>query len=74
MGLSKHVTPFLEAVGVRDVLPQRQCNSPNLPSFDLGQPRAAGVRIQNLDQDQFVFGEPGYEGRVPIVCKLNRHG
>jgi hypothetical protein len=74
MGLSKHVTPFLEAGGVRDVLPQRQCNSPNLPSFDLGQPRAAGVQIQNLDQDQFVFGEPRYGGRVPIVCKLNRHG
>jgi hypothetical protein len=74
MGQSKHVTPFLEAAGVRDVLPQRQYNSPNFPSFDLGQPRAAGVRIQNLDQDQFVSGEPGYEGSVLIVCKVNRHG
>ena len=74
MGLSQHVTPFLKAAVVRDALPQRQYNSPNLPSFDLGQPRATGERIQNLDQVQFVFGKPGYEGRVPIVCKLNRHG
>ena len=37
MGQSKHVTPFLEAAVVRDALPQGQCNSPNLPSFDLGQ-------------------------------------
>jgi hypothetical protein len=62
MGLSKHVTPFLEAAVAKDLLPQGQYNSPTPPSFDLGQLRAAGARTKNLDQDQFCIRLTRYEG------------